>query len=255
MRQPAGRALAVVVLSVTLLAAASAAQLDDAAALQRMVEADWTAQEHRLGREPHSVEAIREALRRVGRLVQDRQAPPNAPRTAFEKELALLRTVKFDGLDEAAQAGALPADSHARPRAGARASGHRRPADRVPQAAAVHLPDAARVRRLLLQLREHRRRRPVRARRAGAVARNPRLAGRPSAARQLHHAGPLLRRPDRLLRVLRGPPTRRGRTRRGRTGTGCRPPTAFRPRGTTIRPSGPASKSMRWTPTATMCGS
>jgi hypothetical protein len=101
MRQPAGYVRAVIVLSVTLVAAASAAPEDDAAALQKMVEADWTAQEKRLGREPHSNEAIREALRRVERLLEDRHKRADTARLGMEKELAALKAEKLDALDEA----------------------------------------------------------------------------------------------------------------------------------------------------------
>jgi hypothetical protein len=79
------------------------AQEDDAAALQKMVEADWMAQEHRLGREPHSSEAIRDALRRVERLLESGQQRADSARLGAENHAALPKIGDLDSLDEAAR--------------------------------------------------------------------------------------------------------------------------------------------------------
>ncbi|MCR4411992.1 MAG: hypothetical protein NUV77_06150 [Thermoguttaceae bacterium] len=49
---------------------------DAAAALRALVVADWEAQERRLGRAPHSPEAIRDAARRAGLLLDDLRTVP-----------------------------------------------------------------------------------------------------------------------------------------------------------------------------------
>jgi len=78
----------------------------DTADLQAMVEADWAAQEARLGRAAGSPEGIRAALRRARLLLDDLRARKDAPRLASESA-ALERL--------AAEAGRLEAlDAHAR---------------------------------------------------------------------------------------------------------------------------------------------
>lgn len=79
---------------------------DDAAALRAMVEADWTAQEQRLGRSPHSPEAIRQALRRAGRLLDALARMPDAPTLAGQRaDLRRLESAaeRLESLDEAAR--------------------------------------------------------------------------------------------------------------------------------------------------------
>jgi len=62
--------------SVVNTVAMTAATADD---LQVMVEADWTAQERRLGRTPDSPEAIRDVLKRAERLRDDLRQMRNPP--------------------------------------------------------------------------------------------------------------------------------------------------------------------------------
>jgi hypothetical protein len=52
--------------------------------LRTMVEADWTAQEQRLGRAPDSPEAIRAAIKRASLLVDDLRSMANAPDVASD---------------------------------------------------------------------------------------------------------------------------------------------------------------------------
>lgn len=62
--------------------------------LRKEVEVDWTAQEKRSGREPHSPEAVREAFRRAELLLKDLRAIPEAP--DFEKETADLQQLRSE---------------------------------------------------------------------------------------------------------------------------------------------------------------
>ena len=58
---------------------------NDVGALRAMVEADWTAQEKRLGRTPQSAEAVRQALQRATRLLDGRGRMSPAPALAGER--------------------------------------------------------------------------------------------------------------------------------------------------------------------------
>jgi len=72
--------------------------------LQALVAADWDAQEKRLGRAPDSAEAIREAVRRAGLLVEHLDRGPRRPGLAAEKAaFDRLRSSaeKLDALDSA----------------------------------------------------------------------------------------------------------------------------------------------------------
>ena len=70
----------------------SGERLPAAESLETLVEADWQAQEKRLGREPGSPEALLDALTRSERLLADLAAMPGGPDVAAESEtLADLR--------------------------------------------------------------------------------------------------------------------------------------------------------------------
>ncbi len=89
-------------------AALSAPQAGPAepATFRAMVEADWTAQEHRKGREPHAPRAIRHVLSRTDRLLNDLRRMPNAPDLRSEARALepLRRQVdRTDSLDEPAR--------------------------------------------------------------------------------------------------------------------------------------------------------
>jgi Tol biopolymer transport system component len=56
----------------------------DGAELKTMVEADWTAQEERLGRTDHDPQATRDAFARAGRLIEGLRRMPDAPGLAAE---------------------------------------------------------------------------------------------------------------------------------------------------------------------------
>jgi hypothetical protein len=79
---------------------------EDAAAMRAMVRADWQLQERRLGRSPHSPEAIRDALRRAGLLLEDLRKVEGVPDLAAEAaELRRLAEVagRVSSLDEPAR--------------------------------------------------------------------------------------------------------------------------------------------------------
>ena len=102
--------VSVVVTSLALQAAVSvpAASAAEATDLRAMVEADWTAQEKRHGREPHAPEAIRDALSRADRLLENLRQIPDAPDLRSEaRALEGLRQQvdRTDTLDEAARMG------------------------------------------------------------------------------------------------------------------------------------------------------
>jgi len=86
--------------------AALGAGLQDEAALSAMVEADWAAQEQRLGRKPGHPDAIRDVSGRAGRLLQDMQGMPGGPERRLEAETLQRLRAKAeaaDRLDEAAR--------------------------------------------------------------------------------------------------------------------------------------------------------
>jgi hypothetical protein len=87
------------------LRAAQAVPDADAAAMQSMVHADWELQEKRLGRAQQSPEAIRAALARAARLLEDLRAPP--PLGDLAAEAAQLARLN-------AQAGAIASLDEAR---------------------------------------------------------------------------------------------------------------------------------------------
>lgn len=68
-----------VVLVLSLLSGHSGADTNDREALRGVVEADWAAQEQRRGRSPAAPEAIRDALDRARRLLEDLRGMPDAP--------------------------------------------------------------------------------------------------------------------------------------------------------------------------------
>jgi len=93
---------------LALQAAVSAPQAAaaEATSLQTMVEADWAAQEQRKGRQTGAPEAIREALSRADRLLEDLRRMPGAP--DLHSEAAALERLRWqvdqiESLDEAAR--------------------------------------------------------------------------------------------------------------------------------------------------------
>jgi len=56
----------------------------DAEVLQAMVEADWSAQEHRRSRTPDAPEAVRDAWQRAKKLLSDLRRMPEAPELSLE---------------------------------------------------------------------------------------------------------------------------------------------------------------------------
>ena len=78
------------------------------ASLQEALQADWSAQERRLGRAPESPEAIRDALDRAGKLLDDLARPPQPPDLAVER--AGLERLRH----EANAVGSLDRESRAR---------------------------------------------------------------------------------------------------------------------------------------------
>ena len=87
-------------------AAGAATEIRIPAALREMVEADWAAQEQRLGRDPASPEALGDALRRAGLLLADLPTLAGAP--DFSADVAALERLqgeaaKADSLDPAAR--------------------------------------------------------------------------------------------------------------------------------------------------------
>ena len=75
-------------------------------AFQALVEADWAAQERRWGRSPSATKAIRDALERASRLLEDLRRMPDAPDLAPETAaLEHLRrgTSDLDAFDERAR--------------------------------------------------------------------------------------------------------------------------------------------------------
>jgi cytochrome c553 len=100
--------LLLLLLSFSMSAAAGEAIPSDPQALRAMIEADWAAQERRLGRRPDSPEAIRNALARAGKLLDDLARLPQAPDLAVERaELERLR-------HEAGAVGSLDRESRSR---------------------------------------------------------------------------------------------------------------------------------------------
>jgi len=78
----------------------------DAAAMRAVVRADWELQEKRLGRTPHSPEAIRDALRRAGLLLEDLRQVEGVPDLSAEAaELRRLAEAadRLSSLDEPAR--------------------------------------------------------------------------------------------------------------------------------------------------------
>ncbi|MBM4016761.1 MAG: hypothetical protein FJ288_00285 [Planctomycetes bacterium] len=101
-----GRAAATVGAAVLFSAPAFAGRGDVEPALRDMVEADWAAQESRLGRTPESPDAVRAALKRAGALVADLGAMPAAPDVAADAAaVARLRdeAKDLDSLDAVAR--------------------------------------------------------------------------------------------------------------------------------------------------------
>ena len=86
-----------VVAAVAFGCAAQTARAADAADLRAMVEADWSAQEDRLGRTPASSDAIRDALRRAERVLTDVRSPHPA---AAKLRRLRRQTDGLDSLDE-----------------------------------------------------------------------------------------------------------------------------------------------------------
>ncbi|MBN2473661.1 MAG: hypothetical protein JXB62_03560 [Pirellulales bacterium] len=78
----------------------------DGAVYRQAIEADWTAQEQRRGRQPDSAQAIREVLSRADRLLEDlRQMPARLDLAAEASEIEQLRREvgSVELLDEAAR--------------------------------------------------------------------------------------------------------------------------------------------------------
>lgn len=78
----------------------------DGANLQAMVEADWTAQEKRLGRTPQTPEAIRDVLARADGLLEDLRRMPDCPDVRAESDTLDRLRPRVDGaesLDDSAR--------------------------------------------------------------------------------------------------------------------------------------------------------
>ncbi len=84
-------------LALPMWPGASKASADGQEALQPMVEADWAAQERRRGRSPSEPEAIRAALERASRLLEDLREMSDAPNLA--REAAALKHLKRESGD------------------------------------------------------------------------------------------------------------------------------------------------------------
>jgi len=78
MRASGRRALAILAAMAAMLAGRAPAKAPEAA-YRAVIEADWAAQERRLGRAPDAPEAVGEALHRASLLLDDLRAMPNAP--------------------------------------------------------------------------------------------------------------------------------------------------------------------------------
>jgi len=74
-------------LSAVVRVQAAQASPDPAAAMRAAVETDWARQEHRLGRTPQSPEAIRAAVERASRLLNDLHTAENMPDLSAEQAL------------------------------------------------------------------------------------------------------------------------------------------------------------------------
>jgi len=84
----------------------SGAAAGDMRGFRAAVEADWAAQEQRRGRSPEFPQAVREAVERAGRLLDDLRRMPGAPN--FDREAARLERLRkeiggVDSLDETAR--------------------------------------------------------------------------------------------------------------------------------------------------------
>ena len=69
----------------------------DGANLKAMVEADWTAQEERLGRTPQTPKAIRDVLARADRLLEDLRRMPHCPDVRAESDALERLRRRVDG--------------------------------------------------------------------------------------------------------------------------------------------------------------
>ncbi len=97
-------AAAVVCLAAILPSPAAESDADEAGAFRALIEADWTAQERRLGREPEQPETVRAVLARAEQLLADLRRLPHAPDFAREAEaLRRLRreSASLESLDPA----------------------------------------------------------------------------------------------------------------------------------------------------------
>jgi hypothetical protein len=83
---------AMVAFTVSVLLSISHLTIATAQSFQTQIEADWAAQEKRLGRSPEQPEAIRAVLERAGKLLADLQT--SSKRNLWESEAAALARLR-----------------------------------------------------------------------------------------------------------------------------------------------------------------